>query len=835
MSIVSTIRQRVLSSPLQFLSLAIALACSVYVFLQLQPSLILRDSTPAGGDMGAHVWGPAFMRDHLLPNLRVTGWTPDWYAGFPAYHFYMVVPSLLIILVNAGLSPVVGGIAAIVALGLGLRLAKRLPQSAALIIVASVLLAVGLYPVPYGISFKLISVLGVVLMPIAGWAMARLASSVEPVPGLVALGTTVFLFDTNFTIYGGNILSTLAGEFAFSISLALALLAIGLVARGMETDSHRGAAAIVIALVALCHVIPLIFIVVAVFLLAFLDDDTPRLWLIGFTVTMFVALWLGDWKLSGILLSGALSCLIVAGAIVAAERSVRQRILWLATVGPVAALLSFFWLLPFGAQSAFFNDMGWERLEATVPALLTTPMKIAIPFAVIGAVFALALRDRVGMLFSLLAMISAAGVLNVPDGRLWNARILPFYYLSVYLVAAVGCAHVVRFVGVALSEDFAKPHKGWIATASGLALAATLIGISIPLRTMPFGAAKADGTYAWMGLTNNRASAIPGWSSWNYSGYEYKPSYREYNDIVTTMANLGAQNGCGRAMWEYSSELDRYGTPMALMLMPFWTDGCIGSMEGLYFESSASTPFHFLNQSVLSDSPSRAQRDLPYQNFDIELGVRQLQTTGVRYYMAQSDVAIAAARANDDLTELAVSEPWVIFEVAGSQLVEGLSRVPIVVSGPAEDAPGVEDRFDVGWLSQAVDFYNNADTAVVLPAEEGPAEWLRLDATNEAEATEIDPAVVSNIVTETDRISFTVDQVGKPVLVKISYFPNWAADGAEGPWRVGPNLMVVVPKANDVTLSYGRTGYDWLGLFASLLGLVALIALVAWQRKRAVA
>ncbi len=35
--------------------------------------------------MGAHVWGPAFLRDHLLPQGRLTGWTPDWYDGFPAY------------------------------------------------------------------------------------------------------------------------------------------------------------------------------------------------------------------------------------------------------------------------------------------------------------------------------------------------------------------------------------------------------------------------------------------------------------------------------------------------------------------------------------------------------------------------------------------------------------------------------------------------------------------------------------------------------------------------------------------------------------------------------
>ena len=68
---------------------------------------------------------------------------------------------------------------------------------------------------------------------------------------------------------------------------------------------------------------------------------------------------------------------------------------------------------------------------------------------------------------------------------------------------------------------------------------------------------------------------------------------------------------------------------MAPMLLPFWTDGCIGSMEGLYFEASATTPYHFLNQCALSANCSCAQRDLPYgAGFDIDLGVAAAPADG---------------------------------------------------------------------------------------------------------------------------------------------------------------------------------------------------------------
>ena len=64
---------------------------------------------------------PAYLRDHLLPQGRLSGWTPDWYDGFPAYQFYMVVPSLLVVLLNVGLvwylAIPVAGLAIVVGLG----------------------------------------------------------------------------------------------------------------------------------------------------------------------------------------------------------------------------------------------------------------------------------------------------------------------------------------------------------------------------------------------------------------------------------------------------------------------------------------------------------------------------------------------------------------------------------------------------------------------------------------------------------------------------------------------------------------------------------------------
>ncbi len=846
--------------------LLVAAACAVFVFAllnwpdadelsDLAEPLLFLDTTPSGGDMGAHVWGPAYLRDHLLPQARLTGWTPDWYSGFPAYHFYMVVPSLAIIALNVGL-PWPLGVGAVIAAGVALYAVARrrsvdrpgggtvdrvlagltAKPNRVPVIVAGVVVAALLVGLPYGIAFKLVSVSGLVAFPLAAWLMGRLAGSPEPIPAFLALGAFVFLFDTNFTIYGGNITSTLAGEFAFSISLCLALLAIGLALRGMDNRSWMARSAVVVGLVALCHAIPVFYLIPAL-MLATLSDGrtTARTWMLAGSIALaLVPVSLADGNGWGVRALAISAVVVVFGAAAAGDRVIVPRHIWLLIVGPVGMLISAFWLLPFAYRTPFFNDMGWERLDEIGPPLLTVPMKLALPVAAVGLIMSYAARERMGMIFSGLGLISAAAVANLFEGPLWNARLLPFYYLSVYLTAAVGVAMVVRHAATLVTGDLERPAVPTMAAASLAGLLAVFVAVAMPLRMMPFGEINEDGEYEWLLFTNTARSAVPSWAAWNYSGYERKESYREYHDVVTTMASVGEDNGCGRAMWEYSKELDRYGTPMALMLLPHWTDGCIGSMEGLYFEASATTPFHFLNQSVLSEKPSRAQRHLPYKGFDIDIGIEQLQLMGVRYYMAQTDGAIAAAQAHPALTQVAEAQPFVVFEVAGSEMVKGLSYEPVVVSGRTAEQLANEEavtRFDVGWIGQAVSHYNDPGSYLALPAEDGPDGWQRRESLAMTDGDPIEPVSVSEVALTESTIAFEVDQIGQPVLVKASYFPNWMVDGADGPWRVGPNLMVVVPTDNSVQLAYGRTGVDWLSTFLTLVGLGLVVFLAVEARK----
>jgi hypothetical protein len=85
---------------------------------------------------------------------------------------------------------------------------------------------------------------------------------------------------------------------------------------------------------------------------------------------------------------------------------------------------------------------------------------------------------------------------------------------------------------------------------------------------------------------------------------------------------------------------------------------------------------------------------------------------------------------------------------------------------------------------------------------------------------------VSAVDLEQQSMSFEVDRIGVPVLVRVSYFPNWTVEGAEGPYRAGANQMIVVPTSNEVTLIYqARTTLDWFFYSLTIVGIGLCIVL----------
>jgi hypothetical protein len=343
------------------------------------------------------------------------------------------------------------------------------------------------------------------------------------------------------------------------------------------------------------------------------------------------------------------------------------------------------------------------------------------------------------------------------------------------------------------------------------------------------------------------------WAKYNYTGYEggtaadaTKKDYAEYSAFIDAAKKLPP----GRMLWEPSSSIGRYGTPLALMLLPYWTDGRISSMEGLYYESAGTTPYHFLAAATLTPTPSNAVRGLPYRtSAEFDLGVRYLQLMGVRYYAAMPDMAAVASR-NPALRQVAsvpdldVGPPlgWTIYEVADAPVVSALQYQPVVATNlhtdenwkcegkpkPPPGTPSVEELS--AWECLAVPWFDDPAALNRPITDDGPAAWKRADMSRARQVAKqsLPNVKVSGIKTTENSIQFDVSRTGVPVMVKTSYFPNWEVDGADGPWRATPNFMVVVPTSKHVRVTYGTTSAEWLGRIGTLGGLAGLGGLVWW-------
>jgi hypothetical protein len=721
---------------------------TAFVIAQLHPGLLFLNTEDVGGDNAAHITAPYYMIHYLLPHGQISGWDSWWFDGFPLYVFYFPLPALFVAFFN--------------------------------------LFA------PYAVAFKLVTVLGTVTLPICCWAFGCLAGLRRPIPVLLAAGSLTYLFNTSYTIDGGNIASTMAGEFSFSLSLSFTMLFLGVFVYALRTGRLRWLAAILYLLSLLSHVVPAIFAAGA--------------------ATLFALAYNGSRSLVRVLLP----------------------------VGLAGGMLSAFWLLPFDeyvhlySSSMNYGPVGGSLWSNIFPH--TGELAVA-GVALIGFVIAVWHAQRVMLAIGIAAIASAAMFQWGPAGLIYNGRWLPFWFLMITLLAAYAVAELARMVFAALRLE--SWHDIFTPLFGGLV---SVVLMAAWLAVMPFG---IDWPLAKINFSDN-------WIVFNYRGYQLKPGWGEFSSIVQMLDAVGKKYGCGRLDYEYTPNNSNYmGSTLVEMSFPLWTNGCIDSTEGVYFESSTTTHFHFLDQSELSIDASNPVGGLmigtqsAYENTNVADGVKHLQLQGVNYFLANSPeieqqadadpslVQLAAVKANPQYVDYNPStgkQPpaaeWVVYKIKDSPLVT-----------PLHDDPVVENGLDVTSVANldtpqgiALLWYQQKQYWSVPIAASGPPAWIRWPLgylASPAHSRPVVPTTVSDIRHDKSYswISFDVGRLGSPVEVKIPYFPNWHATGAEGPYLVTPNLMVVIPTSHHVRLSYGTTSIDTIGKAATVAGIAAVLGL----------
>jgi hypothetical protein len=209
-------------------------------------------------------------------------------------------------------------------------------------------------------------------------------------------------------------------------------------------------------------------------------------------------------------------------------------------------------------------------------------------------------------------------------------------------------------------------------------------------------------------------------------------------------------------------------------------------------------------------------------------GITHLQLMNIEYFLTCTEEVTTATKADPRAQLLFNSGDYNVFRISGTN---GYAEV-------MKDQPVTIDIAQSAWRDMAVSWYENMDdlSTPIIWDNGDPA--LKDFATITADQSSNPPQVPINteghVVSETlenERFTFDVDAaaVGKPVWIKISYFPNWHVSGAHGPYLASPSFMMVIPTQTHVVMTYGRTWANTVGQVLEVIAWLLLLGLTVWR------
>jgi len=662
----------------QIIDIVVLLLIYSFLLNYFKPELIFLPTTTSGGDTPSHHYIPYYLKNYLLPKFRITGWSPDWYAGFPFLTFYFPLTYLLIAFLS--------------------------------------------YFIPFVISFKIVTVLGIFLLPIFTYISLNLMKFNFPIPIIASILSLYFLFSESFTFYGGNIASTLAGEFSYSLSFSLMILLTGALYKGIKENKHLIRNSILLSLMSFSHL---------------------------YTTSVFFfssAFFLKDWK---------------------------KKLKYLFLFYFIGFSLISFWLIPFVFKSMYMANMGWIQ-NKSIEKLYLQPFNLFLPFSLISLIIASIKKDE--RIFYLLTfiLVSLAFFFILPNGHLFNCRYLPFYYFYSLLISSYAIGEIINL------------------------FKSTRFSIIIVLIFLIFS----------LHYISSSLKFIPYWIKWNYEGFEMKEKWANLKELFEYLKTLPY----GRIMHEYSPSHDIYGSPRTLESIPYFSNKPV--MEGLLIESAINAPYHFWMQAHLSERPSCPISYVGCHPINISKGYEYLKLFGIKYFIASSDKVKEEIEKDSRFKLLNEIGEFRIYEIYGSgNLVEIPKYQPVFAKKEK-------------WKTLSLEWFKSdlIDVPIVFTDEKREDAIDRLEDINMMELNYSTNCYVEEEVSN-EEIKVKTNCKNVPLLIKVSYFPNWKVEGAERIYLVSPAFMMIFPKSENIRIYYGIDAIDIIGIAVSIIGVIILIVI----------
>jgi hypothetical protein len=565
------------------------------------------------------------------------------------------------------------------------------------------------------VGFKLATALGTFLLPFAMYFALEKLDYQFPTPILGAALTIPYLFYEGNTIWGGTIASTMAGEFAYSLSLPILLVFLALLYRMVKEEKFALGPSIALCMLTLAHILTLfIGLATAVYFMI----DRPK--------------------------------------------KVAKRFPLLAASIGLGLCLSSFWLLPAALNTGFTTSYAdyWP-----ISLSLLTPTVIATCIAGAAALIYGFYKDDDRIKYITISIIACLALVAVGPMvfNTLNVRFLPIAYLFVVMLSAI-----------AVGEAFGRIPTN-LKSITALIFAGLILG------------------YVFATVT-----FTPSWIQWNYSGFEGKTTWPLFQQINGFISHLP---GDARVAFEHDNgDYNEFGSERAFELLPLFAGK--STIEGLYMQSTPSSPFIFYSQCEYSQYCSQPIPRETYPTFNLTAGTQHLQLWNVQYLIQDSAMLENALASDPDWQQIARFGKYGIYELKTNP---GNYVVPVqeVVRAPMANWQAVALKWYASLDSQTIVFSNSP-----VPASKPFSGTCVTD---------------ENITQE--QISFDTNCIGTAHLIKISYYPDWqVVTGASQVYLASPSMMLVYPTQRHVVIAYERSWPEYMGIILTALAAVAIIA-----------
>ena len=647
------------------------------------------------------------------------------------------------------------------------------------------------FVLPLTVALKLATVAGGLALPLTMFIAGMSITGKKRGGAIAASLSLIFLFNESYTIFGGNWLSSFAGEFCYSWGIAfLPLLAASVIA-----DARRGRKGILsgllLGLIGLSH----FFVFMPAFFLPF------------FPVLKMLPRLVGKGKKRGSSRGHD-------------DSSALLRIL---STYAIAFLVMAFWLLPMAATRTWAQPISiiWRFSSLKDFARQTLAWvwaPLALAFLLSSFSKRLGRSERTNSAFILYSLSACAFLFFAAPGLgMPDIRFVP----SALLLCALGAAMLGEsFLTRVFRNPAADPGIG-----KGKAIEAALPSLAV----------FAVAAIACAGSALMARNA-PAWFRWNYSGYEAKTEWPAMESLGTKYRGTVDD---GRFLWEKQDQRDNkdFGSERAFENLELFTGH--PTSEGIHYGSSSMARAATYLQSSYSPNPVDPEAERIYSEIDPGSWPARFSLLNARYIVTHSAEISALFAADKAFSIDSGIGKFSVFRYGNFQdhYISVLPEASLSVVGTG--AGGFKsdyyrffreyELYDYPFVSSVF-----ADNNLKKLAKTGAGEWKNYDEYRNLSLAKVavkgnlPPGSLSGIANEhadNFRIEFDTDAPGLPHYIRISYSPGWKSRSGERIYPVSPGFMLIVPKTNRVELVYARTGWEIAGVILSLLAIPAAIGI----------